>query len=97
MVWPTLNLLYIYIYYMSSDSDPTKFTKIIKLNKRKNPNLIQYIVAEREPRWVFRVNIVSLGTEKEIGTDMYVCMYVCILYCTVSQNDCSFRLYLKKY
>ena len=26
------------------------------------------IVAEREPRWVFRVNIVSLGTEKEIGT-----------------------------
>ena len=59
----------------------------------------QFIVAEREPRWVFRVNIVSLGTEKEIGTVyvcMYVCMYVCILYCTVSQNDCSFRLYLFK-
>ena len=46
------------------------------------------IVAEREPRWVFRVNIVSLGTEKEIGTVLYciqyVCMYVCmytVLYC----------------
>jgi len=41
------------------------------------------IVAEREPRWVFRVNIVSLGTEKEIGT-VYVCtdLYVC-MYCNV--------------
>ena len=47
------------------------------------------IVAEREPRWVFRVNIVSLGTEKEIGTVLYciqyVCMYVCMyVYCSAT-------------